>query len=83
MIISLILMLKTLKNIEFIIRSGKKKVGDDGDDRAKHDSSKICGSKVNSGEVGDNEIEKKGQKTSKFKNCLSPKNGKIFDLSYF
>lgn len=64
-------MLKTSESTEFTtrLREGGVKVG--GNSRCKPDRNEAGGSEVDSGEVADDEVGKKDQKTSK--NCLSPK----------
>ena len=79
------MILKTSRNIEFTIRSGKGRVGLGGSGRAGHDRSELDGSKIDGGEIdggkiGDDEVEKKVQKSSKSKNLSKSK--KIVGLDF-
>lgn len=74
--------MKTSRSIESIIQPGKGRVRDGDDGRAKNNSSEMCNSKVDSGEVKDNEVEKKSQKTSKSKK-LSKSKKTIGFLDFF
>ena len=51
-------------------RPGKGKVGVGGDSRARRDRSELDGNKVDGGEVGDDEVEKKVQNSSKSKETV-------------
>ena len=69
-------MLKTLVTKSAELREDVVGVGSDskaGQDRNKLDKSKIDSSEIDSGEDGDNEVKKKIQKTSKFKNLSKSK----------
>ena len=80
------MLLKTSKSTESITRPGEDKVGVGGSRRAEYngselDGNRIDGNKVDGGKVRDNEIEKKVQKLSKFKNLSKSK--KIVRLDFF
>ena len=63
--------MKTSESTKFTIRPGKSVVGVDDNNRAGYERSKLDGSELDGGEIDggkvDDKIEKKGQKTSKFK----------------
>ena len=69
--------LKTSKSTYFKTRPKKSVVGVDGHSKAGHDGSKLERSEIDNGEVGgtevDDEVGKKGQKTSKSKNLFKSK----------
>ena len=66
-------MLKTLESTKSITRPEKGKVGVDSNGRAKRDSRCELDIKVDDGKVGNNEVGKKDQKTSKSKNLSKSK----------
>ena len=66
-------MLKTWKSIESSPRPREGGVGVDGDSRVRHDGNELDESKVDSGEVVDDEIRKKVQKMFKSKNLSKSK----------
>ena len=73
------MILKTLKTTEFTIRSGKCRVGISSDSRARYNcrcklgESEIDDSKVDNGEVRNDKVGPKDQKTFKCKNLFKSK----------
>ena len=68
------MILNILRSTESAIQFWEGIVGFGGDSRAGHYGSKIDDDEINGGKI-DDEVGKKGQKTSKSKNLFKSKNG--------
>ena len=75
--ISLSSMLKILGSIKSVTQLKKGVIGVDGESRIGYDGNKLDGSEIDDGKIGggevNNNVGKKGQKTSKFKNLSKSK----------